>query len=53
MTERLLAWIRELKIAVRSLTRTRWLTITVVLTLALTQIRFIRVARKRDLDWMS
>ncbi len=35
MTERLLAWMRELKIAARALSRTRWLTITVVLTLAL------------------
>ena len=35
MTERLLAWMRELRIAARALTRTRWLTATVILTLAL------------------
>jgi predicted permease len=35
MTETTLTWIRELKLAVRSLSRTTWLTTTVVLTLAL------------------
>jgi len=35
MTEATLTWMRELKFAVRSLSRTKWLTTTVVLTLAL------------------
>ena len=35
MTEATLTWIRELKFAARSLSRTKWLTVTVVLTLAL------------------
>src|SRR5438270_11811019 len=35
MTETMLTWMREVKLAVRSLSRTKWLTTTVVLTLAL------------------
>ncbi len=35
MTEVLMSWARELKFAVRSLSHTKWLTATVVLTLAL------------------
>ncbi len=35
MTETMLTWMRELKLAARSLSRTKWLTATVVLTLAL------------------
>jgi predicted permease len=35
MTEVMMTWARELKLAIRSLSRTKWLTTTVVLTLAL------------------
>src|SRR5215471_16203750 len=35
MAEAVLTWMRELKLAIRSLSRTKWLTATVVLTLAL------------------
>src|SRR5258708_25063833 len=35
MTEVLMTWLRELKLAIRSLSRTKWLTTAVVLTLAL------------------